>query len=125
VTKKDIAHVETALKILSKKLTSEAETLDGLGQPEAAQRVRSDVGEIDVLMMEKVKESGTGGFNERQRGLARTAVAILVKNTKAAKGTCLAIGHDDWAATCEAEAGYIEETPLKQLEEQPELLPPK
>jgi hypothetical protein len=121
VTKKDIAHVETALKILSKKLTSEAENLDALGQVEPAQRVRADVGEIDVLMMEKVKESGTGGFNERQRKLARTAVGLLVKNTKAAKGTCLGIGHEDWAALCEEEAAHIESALVPMLEEQPEL----
>ena len=120
--KADIALLKQSFRILSKKLSSETEALKNLGQEKAAKTLEANTEELDEVMPRVLDDKGIAGLNEKQRGLARIAVPLLAKNTKAAKGTLIGIGRDEWAAECVKDASYIEVLLAPQLEEQPELV---
>jgi hypothetical protein len=118
----DREHVKTALRILSRNLTSKAEALEKVHQTKAAKVVQADIGELDEVLPRKIDDfTGVSEFSGKQRDLARTAVGLYIAALKAAANAATAIGREDWTIECEDTAEDVQTRIAPMLDDQPAL----
>lgn len=112
--------VKAALTIYIRRLTSLAEESEKIGELTTAAAIRTHLAQAEDFR-DKGAPEDSEDLSGIQREMLRKAVNLLIRNLKAAAGTVLALGREEWATMLTDEADVCQSHLLPALEEQRDL----
>ena len=115
-----VTQAQKALGILSRRLEAVAkdEALAGLAKSAEVSTREKEFVDLFIEKAPEILRMDEEELPARNRAVLLTALRLYVKNARAAAGTVLALGRDEWAEDLKAEADRLEGQVLPVLEEQ-------